>query len=270
MYFQQGTPVGNMPPQAAVNGMPPQAQAGLIGMMPPQAQAGLGIGAAETPQMVADTGMPVGLPRAYRDGVFGRRRPEEPYGESLRPFMDGVFGPARAVGQNDATANGNGGPTLTMTKPVITDIQRALNLLVGSYVVPQPAGTWDPATEAAYVTYIEENTPGFPDKAELYTVRNGRSFPSARGVFVLMQDAKQEFRKDYGPDEGEEVWRNMYEALVPFVLAYDSAGMTGKVIPPSKANGEPEDTTEASTLAMWAGGAVLLGVAAFALAKRCR
>lgn len=278
MYYQHGTPVGNMPPQAAVNGprMPPQAQAGMIGMLPPQAQAGLGRNAETTPQMVADTTMPAGDPRAYRDGVFGRRYRRDTRDNPLRPWRDGVFGPAlgeyfasgmRGLGQD----NENGGPEITLTRAVITDVQRALNLLVGSYSPPQPAGAWDKQTEAAYVTFIEENTPGFDDKNVLYRTKNGRKYPSARGLFVLMQSAKQQFRQDYGPEAGDEVWANMYEELAPFTKAYEAADMQGKVVIPKDAGRtENGDAMQASTLLMWGGGAALLGLGLYALTRKKR
>lgn len=276
MYFQQGTPVGNIPPQAAVNGprLPPQAQAGLIGMLPPQAQAGLGANPETTPQLVADSAAFAANPRAYRDGVFGGRYGPAESKDALEPWRDGVFGPAlgayfasriQGVGADDAS-----GPTLTLTKAAITDVQRALNLLVASYHVPQPAGSWDAPTESAYVTYIEGNTPGYADKAELYKLKDERRYPSARGIFVLMQDARQSFRENYG-DQGDSVWANMYETLAPFAQAYDDAGMKGAVvIPEGAATGGKKKTAEASTLLMWGGGAALLGLGLYALTKKRR
>lgn len=265
MYFQQGTPVGNMPPQAAVNGM--------LGMLPPQAQAGLGDAVETTPQMVAATAAFAANPRAYRDGVFGGRYGPSTTKDPLTPWRDGVFGPP--LGEYFASAvqglgaDAAAGPAMTLNTAAITDAQRALNLLVDSYTVPQPAGKWDAATEQAYVTYIEGNTPGYPDKSELYTKVNGRSFPSARGLFILMADARQEWRAEHG-DQGDSVWLNMYETLAPWAQAYESAGMKGTLAIPDEAAKASGAGTQTATLLMWGGGAALLGFGIYALTRKKR
>lgn len=261
MYFQ-GTPVGNMPPQAAINGlgMPPQAQAGLIGMMPPQAAAGMGRAAETTPQTVSSA-MPGGDPRAWRDGVFGARYAQAKDRNPLRPWRDGVFGPA--LGESNGNGNGN---VLTLTPSVITEIQRALNLLVDVYKVPQPAGTWDDATLAAYHMFAANQTPGFEPKSALYKEKNGREYPSAAGIWVLMTSARQAWQETAAsPEEGDQKWRDMYPQLVTFAETYGETE-TGSVSVPN-GNGEPR-ATQASTLLLWGGGAALLAGAVYALSKK--
>jgi hypothetical protein len=258
---------GRDDPQAAANGfgrlgrlgqMPPQAQTdglgrfGMIGMLPPQAQAGIG-------DDMTPSGIPEGEPHAYRDGIFGNRlRTTE---EGLLPYKDGVFGPALPTGVG--LGQNSNGPVLNLSNPdVINEIKIALNLLVGSYS-PTPGNAYDQATQAAYVTYTEEETPGYPNKQELYLSAGGVQYPSARGIYVLMQGARMAWQGSVGYDTSFDRVVEFYPLLWGFSTAYEAAEFSGTVTPPA-ANGNgngDKGPMQASTVALVGVGAVGLGLA---------
>lgn len=252
------------PPQASANGLGrssfPQASAngmgryGMIGMMPPQAQAG--IGADMTP-----SGIPEGPMTAWRDGVFGARRQPEPFGDQLYPpWRDGIFGPS--LGQT------NGGPTLTFSGDAVTETKAALNLLVGSYT-PTPGTAYDAATEAAYVTWVEEQTPGYPDKTVLYKMVGSRRFPSARGIYVLMNAARVAWAASEGDQESYARVESWYPTLWAFNQAFEGADYHGSIIvPETSTNGQ--GTVKASTVALIGVGAIGVGLLAVMLRPKRR
>lgn len=260
-YFAaNGQPLGaQQPPQASANGMPPQAPAngmgryGMIGMMPPQAQAGLG--ADMTP-----SGIPEGPMTAWRDGVFGSRRQPEPFGDQLYPpWRDGIFGPS--LGQ----ANGNGGPTLTFSGEAVTETKAALNLLVDSYTVT-PGQAYDAETEMAYVTWAEEQTPGYPDKSVLYKMVGDRRFPSARGLYVLMNGARVAWAASEGDQASYDRVASWYPTLWAFNQEFEGADYKGSIIVPESAqNGQG---VKASTVALIGVGAIGVGLLAVMLKRR--
>lgn len=259
--------------------LPPQAQAGLrgglrgvrglgrygmIGMLPPQAQAG--IGQDSTPTMVVGTGngspetTPSGVPEgpmtAWRDGVFGARRQPDPFGEREYPWKDGVFGPS--LGQD-----ASGAPSISLASAdVVTEVKVALNMLVQSYSVT-PGGAYDAATGSAYVTFVEEQTPGYPDKSELYLLQGGIQYPSARGIFVLMQSALLEWQATEGSMEAAlQKVAFFYPLLWTFSQAYEAAGFSGSVTLPDGTSGG-SGGIQASTVAM--AGVAVIGVGVIAL-----
>lgn len=286
-YFAaNGAPLGNIPPQAqagvgryfgrddpqaAANGigrfgrigrlgmLPPQAQAGLgrfgmIGMLPPQAQAGVG-------DDMTPSGIPEGEPHAWREGILGTRRQPEPFAQAILPWRDGVFGPGLGIGLG-ADING---PTVDLGSPdVATEVKIALNLLVTSYSVT-PGGTYDQATEAAYVSFVEEQTPGYSDKGELYQLVGGRRYPSARGIYVLMQSARVAWQADVGLEESYARVESFYPILWAFSLAFEQAGYSGTVVTPAPAAGSAGPSS--STVALWGLGAVGIGLAAVVVMK---
>jgi len=298
-----------LPPQAASNGiagligmMPPQAQAGLgqgneaetpavidapapgipslpqgparafrdgtFGRRAPETYGvnilpfrdgvfGPGLGAEEqTPQSLSPE-LPHGA-RAFRDGTFGRRAPA-PYGVDLYPWRDGVFGPA--LGQV-------AGPVLDLNDvETLKELKSILNLLVGSYTYEQEG--WGQPSEAAYVTFVEEQTPGYADKDELYQRSDGVSYPTARGIFVLFNATAQEWRKTFGPAAGDERNALMYPIIAEFLQRYEAADMDGTVIPPGATQeGEPGGGIKVNTVVMWGLGAVAVGLGVVALSKR--
>ncbi len=237
----------------------------MIGMLPPQAQAG--VGDDTTP-----SGVPEGPMRSWRDGVFGARRPPQPYGDQLYPWRDGVFGPGlgRGLGQN------GGGPTISLANAFVgNEIKAALNMLVSSYSAT-PGGAYDQATEAGYVTYIEEQTPGYPNKTELYQVADGHRYPSARGLVLLMGGARQAWATDVGYDESFVRVAQWYPLINAFVDGYEAAGYTGTVTLPTAANGNGNGggngngngdggPMQASTVMLVGAGAVGIGLIAVLL-----
>ncbi|HET6496395.1 MAG TPA: hypothetical protein VFH61_13640 [Thermoleophilia bacterium] len=258
--YQNGRQLSAMPPQASTNGfgqMPPQASTnglgryGMIGMMPPQAAAGVG-------DDMTPSGIPEGPMKAYRDGVFGARRQPQPFGDQLYPWRDGIFGPG--LGQS------NGAPTITIANGVVSELKGALNLLIASYHVT-PGNSYDAATEAAYVSYVEEQTPGYPDKAELYKVVDGRNYPSARGIYVLMNGARVAWASDVGADESYARVISFYPTLWTFATAYEAASFTGSVDVPAPANG---GAVKASTVALIGVSAIGIGLLAVMLKPKKR